>query len=479
MRRSPAPAVALRRVLGRADLFALAFGAMIGWGWVVLAGDMIDLAGTLGSALAFGVGAGMVLLVGLAYAELTPALARAGGELAFTFAGLGARVAFLSGWTLILAYMAVCAFEAVALPTVARYLVGEFGGAPLWTIAGWPVTMPWVAIGVAGALLIGVVNYFGVRLASVVQTAAALLMLGVGLALFVPAAFTGSVSNMEPLFTNATGFFRVVMMTPFLFLGFDVIPQVAEEVDVPARAVGRLILVSIVIALLWYAAVQITVGLSLSRAQQAAGELPTADAMVAVWGSAAAGRVLVFAGLLGIITSWNACFLGASRLVFAMARGGMLPAAFARLHPRYRTPTHTIVALTLLTCAAPLLGRPALVWLVNAGGLAAVFGFFLVALSFIRLRHRAPDLPRPYRVPHAAVIGPLAVAVTLAFFLLYLPGSPSALRWPHEWLIIIGWIVLGGVFGVGAERRRRALGRAQQARLLLGDLAERVFATVE
>ena len=460
--------MALRRVLGRADLFALAFGAMIGWGWVVLAGEMIDRAGTLGSALAFVVGAGMVLLVGLTYAELTPALARAGGELAFTFAGFGPRAAYVSGWMLILAYMAVCAFEAVALPTVVRYLAGELGGVPLWTIAGWPVTAAWIAIGIGGALLIGAVNYFGVRLASVVQTAGALIMLAVGLALFVPAAFAGNAANMQPLFTDIAGFFSVVMMTPFLFLGFDVIPQVAEEVDVPARAAGRLIILSIVIALLWYAAVQITVGFSLTPAQHAAGELPTADAMVAVWNSATAGRVLVFAGLLGIITSWNACFLGASRLVFAMARCGMLPPVFALLHPRYKTPFVTIVALTALTCVAPLLGRPALVWMVNAGGFAAVLGFFLVALSFVRLRRRAPDLPRPYRVPQAALVGPLAIATTLGFMLLYLPGSPSALKM-HEWLIIGGWMLLGVMLSPGAERRRRHLGAAGQAARVLGE----------
>ena len=75
----------LRRVLTRRDVLGLAFGAMVGWGWVVLAGDMIARAGTLGSALAFVVGAVMVLLVGLTYAELTAALPRAGGELAFTW----------------------------------------------------------------------------------------------------------------------------------------------------------------------------------------------------------------------------------------------------------------------------------------------------------------------------------------------------------------------------------------------------------
>ncbi|MGH7445082.1 MAG: APC family permease, partial [Longimicrobiales bacterium] len=278
--------VGLKRVLRRADVFALAFGAMIGWGWVVLAGDMIGLAGTLGSALAFVVGAVMVLLVGLTYAELTPALSRAGGELAFTFVGLGPRAAYVSGWTLALAYLSVCAFEAVALPTVAQYLFGSLKGMHLWTVAGWEVTTGWAATGVIGALAIGVVNHLGIRASSTMQLAGAALMLLIGLGLFVPGAFVGSTTNLQPYFTTTGGLFRVVMMTPFLFLGFDVVPQVAEEIDVPGRAIGRLIVVSIVIALAWYAAVQLVVGYTLTPALQAAGDLPTADAMVAVWNSA-------------------------------------------------------------------------------------------------------------------------------------------------------------------------------------------------
>ena len=95
---------------------------MVGWSWVVLAGEMIVRAGAVGSILAFGAGAVMVWLVGLTYAELSAALSRAGGELSFTFVGFGPTGAFVCGWTLVLAYVAVCAFEAVALPTVVSYL---------------------------------------------------------------------------------------------------------------------------------------------------------------------------------------------------------------------------------------------------------------------------------------------------------------------------------------------------------------------
>ena len=216
-------------------------------------------------------------------------------------------------------------------------------------------------------------------------------------------------------------------MTPFLFLGFDVIPQVAEEIKIPFRTVGKLILVSIVMSMSWYAVVQWTVGLNLDASARETSELATADAMAAVYESPWGARALIFGGLLGIITSWNAFFIGASRLLFAMARGGMLPAVFARLHPRYESPVAVIILLSAISTVAPWFGRQVLVWLVDAGSLATVLGYFLVTVSFLRLRKRYPNLERPYQVPAPRLVGSLALLATLFFILLYLPGSPSAL----------------------------------------------------
>lgn len=464
--------VQLRKVLGRRDVLGLAFGAMIGWGWVVLAGEMIDKAGTIGSALAFFVGAVMVLFVGLTYAELTSALSRAGGELGFTYVGIGPWGSFVCGWALVLAYLSVCAFEAVALPTVVDYLFEDFAVGYLWTVAGWEVHVSWAAVGVAGAIAIGIVNYLGIKFASVVQWTAAGTLFLVGLSFFIPGNIRGDTANLVPAFTTWSGFLSVVIMTPFLYVGFDVIPQIAEEIDIPFEAVGKLIVVSILIALVWYALVQWTVGLTLDRAALANRELATADAMTDVYRSVWGGRLLVFGGLMGIITSWNAFFIGASRLMFAMSRGGMLPEAFSRLHPKYESPVAVIALITALSILAPFFGRQALVWLVDAGALAAVLGYFLVAISFGRIRTKHPDLPRPYRAPAGRFVGLMALLTTVFFILLYLPWSPSALIWPHEWVIVLAWALLGGLFGLGVKGRVAAMGRRRQQDLILGEYAE-------
>jgi basic amino acid/polyamine antiporter, APA family len=462
--------IELRKLLGRRDVLALAFGAMIGWGWVVLSGEMIERAGTVGSAVAFSAGAVLVLLVGLTYAELTSALSRAGGELAFTYVGLGRHPAFLCGWALVLAYLAVCAFEAVALPTVVGYLVPGFEAGYLYQVAGWDVHITWVAVGAMGALAIGVLNYFGLRMAAVVQWTAAASLLLVGLSFFIPGFFRGEGANLVPLFTTPEGFLRVVMMTPFLFLGFDIIPQVAEEIRLPFRAVGRVVIFSIAVALAWYVLVQWTVGFNLGPGERG-GQLATADAMANVYGGAWAGRVLVFGGILGIITSWNAFFIGSTRILFAMSRGGMLPPLFSRLHPRYESPVAAIVLVTALSMLAPFFGRPVLVWIVDAGSFAAVTAYLLVAISFLRIHRRYPDLERPYRAPMPRLVGVLALLASLLFLALYLPGSPAALVWPHEWLAILLWALLGVAFWAATRRRIREIGPERQSVLLLGDYA--------
>ena len=468
----PDAPVQLRRFLGRGDVLAVAFGAMVGWSWVVLAGEMIVRAGAVGSILAFGAGAVMVWLVGLTYAELSAALSRAGGEISFTYLAMGPAGAFVCGWTLVLAYAAVCAFEAVALPTVVGYLAPGFAaGDPLYTVAGWDVRPGGAAIGVAGALAVGAVNYRGVRLAAFVQRLAVGGLLLVGLAFFLPGAARGDAANLAPAVTGWEGVLRVMLMTPFLYVGFDVIPQLAEEIALPFRTIGRVILLSIVMAFGWYGLVQWTVGVTLDPGALAARTLPAADAMSAIYGSPWGGRVLVLGGAVGILTSWNAFFLGASRLLFAMARGGMLPAVFARLHPRHGSPAAAVVALTAVTAIAPFFGRPALVWLVDAGSLATVVAYLLVAAAFLVIRRRHPDLPRPFQVGAPAVVGWLAVAATVFFILLYLPGSPSALAWPEEWLIVLVWTGLGAGLAAGMRRRAAAIDPRRRARLILGDHA--------
>lgn len=442
---SPEP-VSFLRVLGRADVIALAFGAMIGWSWVVLTGVWISSAGTLGAITAFLVGGGAITLVGLTYAELASALPFAGGEHVYSHRALGAPASFVCTWAIILGYVSVIAFEAVALPTVASSLIPGLDKIYLWTIAGWDVYLTWVLVGIAGAVIMTILNIVGVKTVAVVQTTVVLLILIVGAMFLLGAGFTGAIANIEPLFVDGvSGIAIVLVMVPFMFVGFDIIPQAAEEIDLPFRDIGSALVLSVLLAIVWYGLIIFGVGLLVEDSAVLSADVPTAQAMGSVYGGVGE-TVLLLTGLAGIITSWNALIVGASRAVYALANAGMLPAALGKLHGKYRTPANAILLIGVLSIISPFFGRPALVWLVNAGGLGIVVAYVFVVASFLVLRRNEPELDRPYKLPFGLLTGFAALILSVGLILLYLPGSPSALVWPQEWGIILFWSILGAIF---------------------------------
>ncbi len=436
----------LARVLARKDVLALAFGAMIGWGWIVMTGSWIESAGSLGAITAFLIGGVAIVLVGLTYAELASAMPQVGGEHVYSYRALGHFASFICTWSIVLGYMSVVSFEAVALPTVIDHLFPGYSVGYLWTVAGWDVEATWVAVGVFGSLVMMAINYVGIRTAALVQKLVTLLILVVGVMFITGALFTGEVATMDPLFNVDNGLIggimTVMIMVPFMFVGFDVIPQAAEEINLPFREIGRVLMFSVILAVFWYSLIILGTALMLDPQALAASSLAVPDAMQAVFAAPWAGKLMVLAGVAGIITSWNAFYIGGSRAIYALAEAGMLPAFLAKLHPRHKTPVNAILMIGLVSSLAPFFGRPALVWLVDAGGLGIVIAYLFVALSFLVLRQREPEMERPFMVGYGKLVGGLAVALSLGMVFLYMPGSPSALL-PVEWMVFGGWMALG------------------------------------
>lgn len=136
-----------KKSLSTIDIVALAFGAMVGWGWVVLAGGWVASAGLWGAVSAFFLGGLTVILIGLAYAELAACMPITECEHTYTQRAFGVHVSFLCSWSILFGYLSVVAFEAVALPTVVEYLIPNYNQGYMYNVAGWDVYATWVLVG--------------------------------------------------------------------------------------------------------------------------------------------------------------------------------------------------------------------------------------------------------------------------------------------------------------------------------------------
>ena len=443
------------KVLGAWDILVIAFGAMIGWGWVVSSGSWIESGGVIGAALGFVVGGIMVFFVGLTYAELTAAMPQCGGEHVFSYKAMGPIGSYICTWAIILGYVSVACFEACALPTIITYIYPDFLQGYLYTVAGFDIYASWLAVAVIVALIITYINIRGVKTAAILQTILTVVIGAVGILLIVASAIKGIPANLEgQIFSSDAGVvrsvFKFALLTPFFFIGFDVIPQAAEEINVDLKKIGKILILSIVLAVVFYALVIIGVGyvmpVSEIAASIAGSGLVTADAMAKAFNSSMMSKVVIVGGMCGIVTSWNSFLMGGSRSMYSMAESYMIPKCFAKLHPKYKTPVNALYLVGALTVLAPFAGRKMLVWIVDAGNFGCCVAYCLVAVSFLILRKKQPDMVRPYKVPCYKFVGVMAVLMSGFMVVCYLvPASGSALVW-QEWLMAGGWCVLGVVF---------------------------------
>lgn len=440
----------VKKVLGRWDILVISFGAMIGWGWVVSSGDWILKGGIAGAAIGFVIGGLMILMVGLTYAELTTAIPKCGGEHVFSFRALGPRASFVCTWCIILGYVSVVCFESCTLPLVFQYLYPDFFQIYLYTIGGFDVYATWLISAALVAAGITYINIRGIKMTALVQAIFTVIIVFVGVLMMFGSAVNGDADNISNfMFRNGDEAWHatllVAMVTPFYFIGFDVIPQAAGEISIPAKKIGRILITSIIIAITFYALIVVSVGAVLGYegvVESNRFSLTTADAMALAFNSSMMSKVALVGGLCGIITSWNAFMIGGSRAMFSMARAYMIPPRFGRLS-KYGTPVNALLIIGLFAALSPLLGRKALVWLVDAGNLACCMAYFMVALSFLVLRKKEPLLERPYRIKHPRLIGGTAMVLTIFFISMYIiPKTGATLLW-EEWLIVGGWSVFG------------------------------------
>lgn len=452
--------------LNTGDVIVVAFGAMIGWGWVVSSGGWIQQSGVIGTILAFLLGGIMIYFVGLVYAELTTALPENGGAKVFSQHAFGTIGSFICTWSIILSYIGVVCFEACSFPTIIQYIFPGFLKGYLYTIAGFDIYATWLVVAIISCVLITYINIKGVKTAAILQKILTIIIAAVGMVLIIASIINGDSSNLDGQLFMGSGIDKILgnvlsiaMVAPFFLFGFDVIPQAAEEINIPLKKLGKLIVLSIALAVAFYGMVVFAVGYGMNQIELAmslhGSGLVTADAMAKLFHSEIMAKTLILGGMCGIVTSWNSFLIGGSRALESMASSYMIPHVFCKKHKKYQTPYLSLILIGILSIISLFFGRQMLTWISNCASFACCLTYCIVSLSFLRLRKKEPELARPYKVKNYYLVGIMATVLSGFLCMMYLiPGTVCSMI-DQELIIMVLWTIIGIFFAVGCKVKYR------------------------
>ncbi len=461
------------------SLFSLSFGTIVGVGWITVMGSWLGAAGSIGSILAFAGGGAVILLIGLCYAEIAGMYPVSGGEVAYVYETYGTRLSFATGWLLAYSYISTTSFEAVSIGWLLSAIMPGFGGPVVYSVLGADVRLWDLVLGLSLMGMITIINYRGGKTTTRFQDIMTVTLLA-ATAVFVSVALIGGdFGNLEPTFVGATsggvvfGILTVMAATPFFLAGFDTIPQAMGELaeGVHLRLLPKIMALSIGLSIVFYCLVILAAAVSLPRAELLAFDLPVAGALEAAFESAFMGRLVLFAGLCGLITTWNAIFFASTRVIFSLGRAYMIPPVFRRVHPRYGSPTVAVVFVGIVGAIGALFGRNAIGVIVSTSGASFALVFAVVVLGIAKLRSTHPQHERPYRLPVGRPLMVIGAIFGVALFLMamYEPYIAAGNRVPPEWTALIVWVVLGALFYWSATGLRCQISEKDRRWLVLNE----------
>jgi APA family basic amino acid/polyamine antiporter len=461
----------LVRQLGWFQLMMLGIGAIIGTGIFVLTSVAADKAGP-GMMYSFVIAGAVCALTALVYAEIASMVPVAGSAYTYSYAVLGEILAWMVGWALILEYAVAAGAVAVGW---SGYANGFLAHTNLWGLVAPgtfalphfltagpfdPVILPdgtaakgsfnlvafLVSLFVTWLLVIGTSK-------SAKFTAVLVVVKIVALTTFVLIAFPAvQVANFEPMLPNGwgtplsgVGVLGAAASIFFAYVGFDAVSTAAEETKDPQRNVPIGLIASLAVCTIFYLCVAYAaVG---AVGAQPGGPLSQSKEPLAFvlreLGHGAIGNWVAAAAIIALPSVVLMMIYGQTRILFTMARDGLMPRALANVHPRFHTPhTVTIITGVAVSLFAALFPVGALADISNSGTL---FAFFIVALGVMLLRVRQPERARSFRVPMIWVVGPLAMA---GCALLFVSLGAYTIK------LFFGWAIIGlAVYFLYSRRR--------------------------
>lgn len=482
------PEFRLKKSLSALDLTIFGVGVVIGAGIFTLTGRAAHEVAGPAIVISFIVAAIACALAAMCYAEFASTVPVSGSAYTFSYASLGELFAWIIGWDLILEMFLGASVVAQGWSAYLGVFLGQLGvELPPEISYGGVVDLPAVLL----VLLLGGLMTFGIResmrvnlVLVAVKLFIVLFVIVAGIQFINPANYVPFVpdtapresatgltqpllqflSGAEPMAFGFGGIFAGAALVFFAYIGFDVVATTAEETKNPQRDLPIGIIASLVICTILYCAVALVVTGMVSYA-----DLDPAAALAnafAYHGQTWMATVIAAGAVAGLTTVVLTLLIGATRIIFAMSRDGLLPQRLAKVHPTWRTPWVISIIVTLIVAVvAGFTPIGVLEEMVNIGTLSA---FVLVSVGVIVLRRTRPDLKRGFRVP----LNPWLPGIS-ALICVYLMLNLTV----ETWLRFLIWLAIGFAIYFAYSHRSSRLGK--DAGLYLNPAAPRVVGREE
>ncbi|MGH9762336.1 MAG: APC family permease, partial [Blastocatellia bacterium] len=436
---------ALRKTLRAKDYFTLAFGSMVGVGWMVVIDDWLGRGGSIGAMAGFLLGGLILFPIGYVYGHMTERMPDAASEVAYTGAVFSKAVSFGTGWMMLLAYLIVCPYEAVAIGRIGSYVFPSMNHWELYKIGGYAVFLPHVVAGLSLTAVIVGINYRGVKLSATFQNIATFGLLAIFAVFATLGLFKGDVDNLTPHFSHGAGLkggllsvILVLQIVPYFMTGFEAAPKCSEEAaaDFDPRHYRRMIYLALGAGIFFYVVVIGVVSLIQPWPSLMGHGFATAVAFERAFKSRLLTQVIMFAVLLSLLKIFNGNFLTATRLLFAMGRRGLMDERLGSIERRYRTPNNSVLFVGAVTMLASFLGQAMLVPISEVGSLACAIGWMATCAAFCRgAGGRVSGLP--------LLVGVIGAVVAASLIVMKLaPEIPGSFDRP-DYIALAVWVLLG------------------------------------
>lgn len=451
--RERAASPALKRKLRMWDLVGIGIGMVIGTGIFTLTGVEAKHHAGPAVAISFFVAGLVAMLAAACYAELASTVPTAGSAYTYAYVSVGEIAAWIIAWDLLLEF-------ALGASVVARgwsgYCANLLGLPPQWFGEASTINVGAIAI----TLVLGIVAALGIQESKtltnvlvVIKVSICVFVIVVGAAFvkvanwspFVPPAAPApassrleglsqplwqALSGIDPKVFGISGILMATAVVFFSYSGFELMANMGEEARNPGRDMPRAILIVLGVCTALYMGVSLVVT-GMVKYDALDEGAPIADAFSQMGISWAAGLIAV-AALCGLTSVILIDIIGMGRIVYAMARDGLVPAAAGRVHERTGTPLG--VTLVVTGGVAAISGTIPLTELADMVSIGTLFAFLLVAVAVAVLRRTRPDLDRPFSVPGAPIVPIITAALCLG-----LMCSLSVLTW----LRFLVWLAIG------------------------------------